>query len=90
MDKSLLARIGAFEADLHALGFPAVRVRSHDPIARIEVPLEDLPRLAEPAVRERIVLAGKERGFHYVTVDLAGYRTGSHNELLKGRSLRVV
>jgi uncharacterized protein len=88
--EGLLGRIGAFEADLHALGFASVRVRSHDPIARLEVPLEDLPRLAEPGVREKVVLAGKSRGFHYVTVDLAGYRTGSHNELLPGRALRVV
>ena len=35
--------------------------------------------------------AGKAAGFSYVTLDLAGYRTGSHNELLrKGRSLPVV
>ncbi|MCL2722930.1 MAG: hypothetical protein FWD69_00695 [Polyangiaceae bacterium] len=41
-------------------------------------------------VREEIVEAGKRFGFAYVTLDLAGYRTGSHNEVLKGRSLRVI
>lgn len=87
---SLLARIGAFEAELHDLGFKSVRVRSHDPIARLEVPLHDLPRLCEPGVRELVVAAGKRHGFHYTTVDLAGYRMGSHNELLPGRALRVV
>jgi uncharacterized protein len=45
--------------------------------------------------RDAIVLAGKRLGFAYVTLDLAGYRTGSHNELLTGgagsrRSLPVV
>lgn len=85
-----LAQIGAFEEDLHQLGFQSVRVRWHDRIARLEVPLRDLPRLAEPGLRERIVEAGKRHGFLYVTADLAGYRTGSHNEVLDGRSLRVV
>jgi uncharacterized protein len=37
-----------------------------------------------------IVEAGKRFGFAYVTLDLQGYRTGSHNEVLVGRSLRVV
>lgn len=87
---ALLARIGAFEADLRELGFSKVRVRSHDPIARLEVPLLELPRLCEPGIRERIVETGKKHGFSYVTADLAGYRTGSHNEVLSGRSLRVV
>jgi uncharacterized protein len=41
-------------------------------------------------MREAIVAAGKRNGFTYVTLDLAGYRTGSHNEVLVGRSLRLV
>ena len=41
-------------------------------------------------MRETIVEAGKKHGFRYVTVDLGGYRQGSHNEVLVGRSLRLV
>jgi len=37
-----------------------------------------------------VVKAGKTHGFTYVTLDLGGYRTGSHNEMLQGRSLRIV
>jgi len=85
-----LTQIGRFEADLRALGLRQVRVRWHDTIARIEVALEELPRLCASDVREEIVCIGKRHGFRYVTVDLAGYRTGSHNEVLDGRSLRVV
>jgi pyridinium-3,5-biscarboxylic acid mononucleotide sulfurtransferase len=85
-----LARIGGFEADLKSLGLRQVRVRFHDAIARIEVPLEELSRLLEPGVRERAVEAGKRHGFSYVTLDLGGYRQGSHNEVLSGRSLRLV
>jgi uncharacterized protein len=85
-----LAQIAGFEASLRALGFGQLRVRWHDKIARIEVTIADLPRLITPPIRDEVVLAGKRHGFLYVTVDLAGYRQGSHNEVLAGRSLRVL
>ena len=86
-----LSQVGGLEAELRALGFRRSRVRYHDKIARIELDLEDLPRLVEPQMREAVVKAGKTHGFTYITLDLAGYRTGSHNEVLPGkRSLPVV
>jgi uncharacterized protein len=85
-----LSQVGGLEAELRALGFRRSRVRYHDKIARIELDLEDLPRLVEPQMREAVVKAGKTHGFTYITLDLAGYRTGSHNEVLSGRSLRIV
>jgi len=85
-----LSQIGGFEAELRALGLRQVRVRFHDAIARIEVALDELPRLLAPGVREAAIEAGKRHGFRYVTLDLAGYRQGSHNEVLLGRSLRLV
>jgi len=85
-----LARIGGFEAELKALGLRQVRVRFHDSIARIEVALNELPRLLEDSTREAALAAGKRHGFAYVTLDLGGYRQGSHNEMLVGRSLRLV
>jgi pyridinium-3,5-biscarboxylic acid mononucleotide sulfurtransferase len=85
-----LSQVGGLEADLRAFGFRRSRVRYHDKIARIELDLEDLPRLLEPGTREAVVKAGKTHGFTYITLDLAGYRTGSHNEVLTGRSLRIV
>jgi uncharacterized protein len=85
-----LGQVGGLEAELRALGFRRSRVRYHDKIARIELDLEDLPRLLQPEMREAVVKAGKTHGFTYITLDLAGYRTGSHNEVLTGRSLRIV
>ncbi len=85
-----LQQVGGFEAQLRELGFRRSRVRYHDKIARIELELEDLPRLLEPKTREVVLAAGKAHGFTYVTLDLAGYRMGSHNEVLSGRSLRIV
>jgi uncharacterized protein len=98
-----LAQIGGLEAELRALGLRQVRVRWHGlggaaastsassgerALARVEVAAPELARAFE--VREAIVEAGKRFGFAYVTLDLQGYRTGSHNEVLVGKSLRVV
>lgn len=85
-----LGQIGGYEQDLRALGFRQVRVRYHDSLARIELDPADLMRAAEPSMRSRIIEAGKRHGFRYITLDLAGYRTGSHNEVLSGRSLKIV
>jgi uncharacterized protein len=85
-----LAQIGEFEAELHRLGFRQVRVRYHDKIARVELDASEMARAVEPAVRSEIVTAGKRSGFQYVTLDLGGYRMGSHNEVLAGKSLRVI
>ncbi len=85
-----LAQIGGLEAELKALGFRQLRVRWHEKIARIEVALGELELMLAPGVREAVVTAGKKHGFQYVTLDLGGYRTGSHNEVLLGRALRIV
>ncbi len=85
-----LGQVGALEAELKGLGFRQTRVRWHAEIARIEVELSELPRLLEEGVREAVVRAGKQHGFRYITLDLGGYRTGSLNEVLVGRSLKLV
>jgi uncharacterized protein len=85
-----LSQIAAFEHDLRELGFVQARVRWHGKIARLELALAELPRALEPVVRTRLIAAGKQHGFNYVTLDLEGYRVGSHNEVLPGHGLRVV
>ena len=64
-------------------GLTQLRVRSHGNLARIEVPPDDIPRLAARATE--IAAAFKDFGFAYVTLDLRGYRTGSMNEVLNGK-----
>ena len=90
MTRERLSQIGSFEAELKAMGFRQVRVRYHGELARIELGEAELVRAAEPSVRGEVVKAGKRHGFKYVTLDLGGYRMGSHNEVLVGRSLRLV
>ncbi|MBN1641843.1 MAG: ATP-dependent sacrificial sulfur transferase LarE [Anaerolineae bacterium] len=78
-----LGRVDAAENALReTLGLRQLRVRDHMPIARIEVPEEDLTRLLEPEARARIVAQLKALGYTYVAVDLAGFRSGSLNEVL--------
>jgi uncharacterized protein len=76
-----LSRIERAEYVLKDLGFAQCRVRDHDTIARIELPVEDLPR----AIRQgdRIAAALKALGYTYVTLDLEGFRSGSMNEPLR-------
>ena len=75
-----LQRIERAEDLLHEMGFRQLRVRDHDAIARIEVPTEDISRLAEH--RDRIVRSLKALGYQYVSLDLQGFRSGSMNEPL--------
>jgi uncharacterized protein len=76
-----LQQVALGEAYLRALNFAVVRVRNTGPTARIEVPLDDLPRLL--SLREALVAYFKQIGFQYITLDLEGFRSGSLNEVLK-------
>jgi uncharacterized protein len=76
-----LDRVDRFEDGLRALGFGQLRVRFHEPIARLELTAEELPRALQPELRQRIVELGQSLGFTYVTLDLAGFRSGSLNDL---------
>ena len=78
-----LARVEAAEAILGEMGFGELRVRDHDPIARIEVAAEELARLTQPEVAARVVARFKRLGYAYVTLDLEGYRRGSLDETQK-------
>ncbi|MBI4516235.1 MAG: ATP-dependent sacrificial sulfur transferase LarE [Deltaproteobacteria bacterium] len=77
-----IRRVAEGERVLHELGFRECRVRYHDTVARIEVPFEQIQRLADPAVRAVVVERLKALGFVYVTLDLRGFRSGSLNEAL--------
>jgi uncharacterized protein len=85
-----LARVEAAEAFLAELGLSDLRVRDHPApgggadIARIEVPPDEIARLARPEVRTQIVARFKELGYAYVALDLEGYRRGSLNVSVEG------
>ncbi len=82
INKDSLEQVDKAEEYLWSLGFSQVRVRHHDQIARVEVDAEGIQKLLEPSLRAKIVEFLKRLGYAYVTLDLAGYRTGSMNEPL--------
>ncbi len=78
-----LLQIEQAEDLLAAEGFRQFRVRHHGDIALIELPLDDLPRLLDPALAGRLHDQIRDLGFQHVTADLRGFRSGGLNEVLK-------
>lgn len=79
------------ETYLRSLGLRELRVRYHKgDVARLEVGIEHVARLAEPAIREGLVAELKSLGFRYVTLDLEGFRSGSLNAVIPSDSLRIL
>ena len=79
-----LSQVARAEEFLRKEGFRQVRVRHHGEIARLEVAPAEMERAF--ALREEISAELKDAGFLYVTLDLAGYRSGSLNAALgKGK-----
>jgi uncharacterized protein len=75
---------------LRRQGLRVLRVRYHKgDLARIEVPLEELPRLTSPIVSANLVAAFRSLGFKFVTVDLEGFRSGSLNTLIPVDRLQI-
>jgi uncharacterized protein len=75
-----LHQVDAFEEGLRALGFRQLRVRFHNEVARVEVEPDAMPRALE--LRETIVKLGRKLGFTFVSLDLAGFASGSLNQLI--------
>lgn len=85
IDAVKLKRVELAEDFLHDLGLRQLRVRVHGSdgtLARIEVEAAEIARLAEPALRSQVVAAFEKLGFHYVSLDLTGFRSGAMNEVL--------
>jgi uncharacterized protein len=77
-----LQTVARAEQFLHGWGFPIVRVRHQDRLARIEVPVDQIARLCEEPLRSQVTAALVDLGYAYVCVDLLGFRSGSLNEVL--------
>jgi len=77
-----LRMVDEAEGFLLSLGFKQVRVRHYPNLARIEVYPEEISRLMNGSLREKVVSRLKEIGYQYVTLDLQGFRSGSMNEVL--------
>jgi uncharacterized protein len=70
------------EEAIKALGFRQFRVRFHGDLVRIEIAPEEIEKALSPEMANKFTAIFKPLGFHYVTLDLEGYRQGSLNEAL--------
>lgn len=77
-----LKMVDEAENFLFGLGFKQVRVRHYQSLARIELYPEEMGRLMDGSLREKVVSRLKSIGYHYITLDLQGFRSGSMNEVL--------
>jgi uncharacterized protein len=76
----MLSQVEKAELILKQMGFRQMRVRHHDQLARIEVTPDEFEMVV--AHRERIVEKFKVLGYTYIALDLAGFRSGSMNEVI--------
>ena len=76
-------RVELAEAFLKSRGVRDCRVRHHEgDLARVELLPDDLPRFAAEPLRSLLVAELESLGFKFVALDLAGFRSGSLNQLV--------
>jgi uncharacterized protein len=78
-----LRMVESAEDFLFGLGFKQVRVRHYGNLARIEILEEEILRFMKGALRKQVLSRLREIGYHYITLDLQGFRSGSMNEVLE-------
>jgi uncharacterized protein len=83
-----LAMIDRAEQYLRSLGLRELRVRYHaGDMARVEVPIGEIGKFYDDEVRSAVVTKLTELGFKFVTLDLAGFRSGNLNRLIAPEEL---
>jgi uncharacterized protein len=89
VDPERVRMIDKAEQWLRQRGCRLLRVRYHKgDMARVEVPIDDLPRFVDPEFRGQLVKTFRDLGFKYVTLDLEGFRSGSLNAVIPVESLQ--
>jgi uncharacterized protein len=80
--REVLDQVERSEESLRRLGFREFRVRHHGELARVEISRAELPRALAVDVLDAITAELRQAGFKYVTLDTAGFRSGSMNAIL--------
>jgi pyridinium-3,5-biscarboxylic acid mononucleotide sulfurtransferase len=85
IDLKKLQMVDAAENFLADLGFINIRARHEKDSIRIEVSPSQIKLFTDDILRLKVLAKMKELGYHYISLDLEGYRQGSLNETLVGR-----
>ncbi len=80
--REVLMQVEQAEESVRRLGFREFRVRHHGELARVEIARAEMPRALSVDMLDAITAALRDAGFQYVTLDTAGFRSGSLNAVL--------
>lgn len=80
--REVLEQVENSEECIRQLGFREFRVRHHGDLARVEIARNELPRALTVEMLDAITAGLKRAGYQYVTLDTAGFRSGSLNAIL--------
>jgi len=80
--REVLEQVENSEECIRQLGFREFRVRHHGDLARVEIARNELPRALTVEMLDSITAGLKQAGYQYVTLDTAGFRSGSLNAIL--------
>jgi uncharacterized protein len=85
--REALDQVEQGEEFLRSLGFRELRVRHHGRLARVEIARVEIVRALTLDMFDAIATGLKAVGFEFVTIDCAGFRSGSLNALLPAEVL---
>ena len=85
--REVLDQVERGEESLRQLGFREFRVRHHGELARVEIARAELPRALTMEMMDAMTAALRGAGFKYITLDCAGFRSGSMNAILPAEIL---
>jgi pyridinium-3,5-biscarboxylic acid mononucleotide sulfurtransferase len=85
--REVLSQVERAEESLRQLGFREFRVRHHGELARVEIARAEMPRALTMETLDALTAALRQAGYQYVTLDTAGFRSGSLNALLPAEIL---
>jgi uncharacterized protein len=86
--REVLEQVEQAEESIRRLGFREFRVRHHGELARVEIARAEMPRALTMETLDAITSALRAAGYQYVTLDCAGFRSGSMNAILPADVLR--
>ena len=85
--REVLAQVEQAEDAMRGLGFREFRVRHHGELARVEIARAEMPKALSMEMLDAITAALRAAGFQYITLDCAGFRSGSLNAVLPAEVL---
>jgi len=80
--REVLSQVEQAEDSMRRLGFREFRVRHHGDLARVEIARAEMPGALTMETLDAITSALRAAGYQYVTLDCAGFRSGSMNAIL--------